>query len=1169
MTEVAQRRTIAQPGLALMPLKLAPPPVRSEAMLRPDLQALLAEVRLRPATLVVAPAGYGKTTVLTQWADELDRTGAAVCWLGLDAEDRAPSLLLAYLISTFQRYLPMVGEQAWRILHSVADLERDWPMVAGALLSDLQSELHTPTFLIIDDFHLVADGPITGALLGYLLRTAPPALHIVVASRRPVGVAPLPRMRAEEQLVEVTRKILSLSKVEAAAMLARSGVTLSDADLKLLLSRTEGWVLSVQLAARTLARQAPEQRGAYLQSLATKQQSLFDYLASEVMADLPPDLIDFLARTALADQVDSALLTEVLGLSGSEQLLDRSVQLGLPITPVDSGEDSVRSYRFHPLWQRLLYERAEQLLSRDELNELHRRFGEAFERRRRLELALNHFAAVGDEAAMARALSKLGWPLVETPQRDNIRAWLERVPIELREADPELLHMWGWSMAVSSPEQALNVISQAAELYRRSGNAQRELRALSDMAALIFWEDRPADFAAVCIRAVYASNRARDAWSRGAALASVVALLYSRGRYAAALRVAAHAARHPRSTFWQWLLAMIVASIQIQQGYPAAALATIATGLEMPRVDRDDRQRQNLLRLQAIALYLQGQLNDAAGVALDAHRRLSDYANESVIGVSAAILALLVLEQSHDEEAATYLGRARSVANRSGSGALLARVQILDAYTLLRSDQAAQAAQAASNLLRQARLASAEAVGERIPRRTMLLAGDGPFTALGTHDLWMQLFLLIALGEGGDQERAVALADDLISAMGQRGDGLFLAVARFYRAHLAARRGDVERAESLVGAAWQICDDHGFGFLPILPQATIEWAAAQSLQLGLTSRAVGEVLRRQLPVQAPAMLLRMLDTTSSVTGRARIAELLGDLGATVAYPALRAMLKDRHTPVRMAAESALERLIYRPAYKLHVRSLGGFGVWRGDVEIRDRDWRSVKARQLLQLLLVERGRMLPRDRIMDMLWPGLEAEAAANNLRVTLSRLMKAIEPNRPEGAPAYYIVQQGDTYGFNVESDHIYDAAEFSNAVDQARAAQQRGQRAEAVMLYRRAIDLYGGTFLPDCLYEDWSVVERERLSLLFIDASLHLGNLLLEDGLPHEAIGLAWRVIEIDQAQEEAYQLLMRAYGGLGERSTALRLYARCVSALEQDLGVEPLPETMALYQQIRGGS
>ncbi len=1171
MTEVAQRRSVVPLGMALLPLKFTPPPARSEALLRPDLQALLAEVRLRPATLVTAPAGYGKTTLLTQWVAELNRTGANVCWLALDAGDSAPALLLAYLINAFQSHMPNVGEQAWRILQSAADLQHDWPLVAGALLSELQNELNTPTFLIIDDFHLISDGPITGMLLGYLLRTAPPTLHIVVASRRPISIAPLPRMRAEDHLVEVERSDLSLTWDETAALLERSGVALGDDDLRLLLARTEGWVLSVQLAARALARQNPAQRPAYLHALDSNQQHLFEYLASEVMADLPPNLIAFLSRAALAEHVDGDLLAEALPMPEAEQLLAHSIQLGLPITVVDSSENSGRSYRFHPLWQRLLRERTDQIFTKAELTALHHRYGMAFERRGRLEAALSHYAAAGDDQLIARALRDQAWPLINTPQRDTIRAWIARLPADLRDRDPDLLHILGQSLAVTSSDQALTTISRAAEIYQAQGNAQRELRALSDMAALIFWEDRPADFAAVCVRAVRAANRSRDAWARGAAMASVAALLYSRGRYAAALRVADHADRHPRGTFWQWLLAMIVSSIQIQQGYPTAALATIAAALEIPQVDRDDRLRQNLLRLQAMALYLQGQILDATGVALDAHRRLSDFSNEGVIGNSAIFLALLLLEQGRHEEAATYLARARAVANRVGGGALLARVHVLDAYASLRADQPSHAAAAAVNLLRQVRAPSAEAVGDRPSpiQRTITTAGESPFAALATHDLWMQILLLICLGEGGEAERADSLADELVFEMSQRGDGLFLALTRFYRASLARRRDDSVTFDADMRASWQICEEYGFGYLPFLPPATIEEAVAQDLQMGIATRVVGEVLRHQMPAKAPGLLLRMLDISPGPSARARIAQLLGEAGAASAYPALRSMLKDRHGPVRLAAEHALERLVYRPAYTLNVRSLGGFGVWRGEVEIRDRDWRSVKARQLLQLLLVERGRMLPRDRIMDMLWPGLEVEAAANNLRVTLSRLTKAIEPNRPEGAPTYYVIQQGDTYGFNVESDHSYDAATFSAKADQARNVFQRGRREEALVLYRQAIELYGGTFLPDCLYEDWSVVERERLGLLFTEVSLRLGAMLIEDDLPHEAIGLAWRVLEYDQAQEEAYQLLMRAYGGLGERSTALRIYARCVAALEQDLGVEPMPQTVAIYQQIKSGT
>lgn len=1160
MTQVAAVRLASQPGAALLPLKMSPPVARGETLLRSDLQALLAEVRLRPATLVVAPAGYGKTTLLIQWADELQRTGAQVLWLGLDAGDQAPSLLLAYLVRAFQRYLPEVGEESWRMIHSAADLEHDWPIVAGALIGELQTALTTATFLIIDDFHLISDGPITTALIGYLLRTAPPTLHLILASRRTLDFSPLPRMRAEGALVEVTQSDLLLTPEEAVELLGRIGVSLPPDELQLLLERTEGWVLSVQLAARALARLAPNRRRAYLETLDKNERSLFDYLASEVLADLPPDLLGFLFQASLNDQFDAPLLAEVLGGLDVEALINRSIQAGLPISLVNAEEEGSQIYRLHPLWSRLLRERAAQALGPTVIAELHRRYGAAFERRGRIEMAMAHYRAAGDDEAIAGVLRRRAWPLIDTPQRDRIRAWLESLPVERRERDAELLHMWGWSVAISNPDQALQTINRAAELYHREGNYQRELRALSDVAALIFWEHRPAAFADVCIRAVQAANRVRDTWARGAALTSTAALLYNRGRYDAALRVATHAARHPRSPFWQWLLAMIVSSIHIERGFPEAALVAIGQALEMPQVERDDRLHQNLLLLKALALYQQGHLHEAASVALDAYRRLSVYAQQSVMGVSAAFLALLLAEQGEVEEAMTYLSRARSIANTSGSTALLARTQVIEAYLLYRSGQQSAATAMALDLARYARAVGTEAASESTFRPT-----PAPQSA---PDLWLQLYLLVVLGEGGELERAATLASDLVDEMQARGDGLFLASVQIYRAALQQRLGRHDLAQAALRAGWERCEQHHFGFLPALPQPVLEQAVAAALEQDLAPRAVGEVLRRQIPRSAPKLLLRLLETHPTPAIRARIASLLGDLGAAQAYPILRAMLKDRHIEVRSAAESALDRLVYRPPYRLHVRSLGAFGVWRGNVEIRDRDWRSVKARQLLQLLLVERGRMLPRDRIMDMLWPGLDAESAANNLRVTLSRLIKAIEPNRPDGAPMYYILQQGDTYGFNIESDHSYDAAEFAEAVERGRAALQRGDRAEAMSRFRQAINLYGGPFLPDCLYEDWSVVERERLELLFTEAALRLGALLLEDGYPHEAIGLAWRVLEYDQSQEEAYQLLMRAYGILGERSTAIRLYARCVAALRQELGVDPLPETVAIYQKIRNG-
>lgn len=1159
MTELAEHAPSVAVSAPLLPLKITPPPVRSDEMLRPDLQALLAEVRLLPATVVVAPAGYGKTTLLAQWADQLIQTGAQVAWLGLETTDQEPALLLAYLIGAIRRVIPSLGDQASRILQSISSLDQNWPLVAGALLSDIQRELQSLTVLILDDVHLVADGPITADLLGYLLRAAPPHLHIVMASRRPLTFAPLPRLRAEGTLLEVGANDLLLRRHEVVELLQRAGVTLPDEDIDLLLERTGGWMLSVQLAVRTLTRHAPSQRRSYLQGLATNQHDLFEYLASEVLSELPEPLVDRLICAALLGQVNPALLDEALNVRDSAQLIEQAIAFGLPIT-VDSGiTNGERVFRFHPLWQRLLANRALNRFNRVFVRELHERFGEVLARHDQIEAALRHLAKAENPTAIARALREHAWPLIDTLQRESLRNWIERLPPEVRDRDPELLHMYGWSLFNTDRERALQLIGEAAEAYRRSGLPAQELRALRDMTVLLFWADTPVRFNLVCRQVIDAAGRANDTWSRGAALIGLMALLYSRGRFRAALRVARWVDRRPLSVLWQWLLAILRASIYIQQGYPTEALSAIRAALELPRIDRNDLLRQSLLLLQAMALYQQGKRDDALSLAQESYTRLNDYAPGSVlVGNAALILTLLLIEHEQFEVAATYLQRVRQIAGHLDDHFLATRARIVEIYALFRSTSSATATVQALTLLRQL-----QAKGENVERS---VAGNN--TVLLSQELWMQSLLLIVLGEGGEPQRALELANELVTQMAQRNDGLFRALVHIYRAYLVAQqRPDDPAIATNLSMACAICDRTGVESLPFLPQTAMNWAITTALRLGLSSRAMIAALRQFDTTTLSVILMPLLEETFPLAVRLRSINLIGELGLVNAYGTLRGLLKERSPQVRAAASEALERLVYRPPYRLVIRALGSFQVLRGDQEIRDRDWRSVKARHLLQLLLIERGRMLPREQIMDMLWPGLDSESASNNLRVTVSRLIKALEPDRPEGAPTYYLLQQGDTYGFNVESDHLYDVARFVQVVEQGRRDLQLKRVNEARKAFQEAVNLYNGPFLPDSLYEDWSVVERERLELLFIEAALGLGHIFFDEGQFHEAIKLGWRVLEYDKAQEEAYQLLIKAYHAIGERSTAIRLYQRCVTALREELGVEPLPETVALFELVRG--
>jgi LuxR family maltose regulon positive regulatory protein len=513
-----------------------------------------------------------------------------------------------------------------------------------------------------------------------------------------------------------------------------------------------------------------------------------------------------------------------------------------------------------------------------------------------------------------------------------------------------------------------------------------------------------------------------------------------------------------------------------------------------------------------------------------------------VVALSAQQIALMLIIQGRLDEAATFISQARAAFHERGELASLASLQAIELYSSLARGQAARTISAVGTSLR--RLNEADTVAP---------------------DLRLRLLLAIVLGEGGEPKPAFTLASDLADRMAERGYRIFLASAELYAAHLASKLGNQAVREQRVRSGWEIAEDERLEHLPLIPAQALSDVAEEAFRRRLTPATVERVLRRQIPDETREMLTRLLGD-SSADVRARAATLVGELGISSAYTSLRALAKDRSAEVRQASENALARLVYRPPYRLHVKTLGGFSITRGDQEVRDRDWRSSKARQLFQVLLTEHGRALPRDQVIELLWPDMDPEPAANNLRVTINRLSKALEPDRPEGVPPTYVIQYSETYTLNMESDIEVDSHLFSAASEEGQQAAQRGQRQVAITSLRRAVELYSGTYLPDCIYESWSEVERERLSMLFNETALLLASLLLEDGQTHEAIGLAWRVLEFDRLNEEAYLLLMRAHATLGERSAALRLYERCAAVLREELDVEPLPETTAFYNQLR---
>jgi DNA-binding SARP family transcriptional activator len=252
------------------------------------------------------------------------------------------------------------------------------------------------------------------------------------------------------------------------------------------------------------------------------------------------------------------------------------------------------------------------------------------------------------------------------------------------------------------------------------------------------------------------------------------------------------------------------------------------------------------------------------------------------------------------------------------------------------------------------------------------------------------------------------------------------------------------------------------------------------------------------------------------------------------------------------------------AAPLFIQTLGPFRAWRRGQEIGRGAWPREKALHLFQLLVCHRGHGVHRDRILEMLWPDSSASTAATGLRVALSAVRNALEPDRESGTDGGFVRRDGDTIRLAMESGIRVDVDDFTRLLKTARAAES-GDRDAMIVAYETALATYRGDFLEENPYAAWAEEERQQRRSEFLTAAERFATLLLRAGDAERAARWAEAMLHHDPLWESAYALLMEAHWQQGNRALAVRAYNRCKKRLRDGLGVPPSARITALLDRI----
>src|SRR6266550_2279472 len=439
----------------ILATKLYLPRLRPNVVSRPRLLERLNEGLHRNLTLIAASAGFGKTTLVSEWVEGIERPRARTAWLSLDEGDNDPARFLAYLVAALQTIAATIGEGVLGMLQS------SQPPPPEAILTALLNEITTLPdhfVLVLDDYHVIDAKPVDIALT-YLVEHLPPQMHLVIATREDPQL-PLARFRARSHLTELRAADLRFTASEAAAFLNQvMGLSLSAADIAALKDHTEGWIAGLQLAA--LSMQGHQDVPGFIRAFAGDHRYIVDYLVEEVLQRQPEPVRSFLLQTAILDRLNGPLCDAVTGQEEGNARLEALERGNFFVVPLD---DTRHWYRYHHLFGEVLS--AHLLVEQpDQVATLHRRASEWYEQNGSVADAIRH-AMEAFDFKRAADLVELAVPaMLRSRQEATLLGWLKALPDELVHVRPVLSAGYAGALLVSGELEGVEARLRGAERW--------------------------------------------------------------------------------------------------------------------------------------------------------------------------------------------------------------------------------------------------------------------------------------------------------------------------------------------------------------------------------------------------------------------------------------------------------------------------------------------------------------------------------------------------------------------------------------------------------------------------------------------------------------------------------------------------------------------------------
>jgi LuxR family maltose regulon positive regulatory protein len=449
----------------LLSTKLHIPHNRPGMVHRPRLKTQFDAILTNRLLLISAPAGFGKTSLLSEWLSDYR---GSVAWISLDKGDNAPARFLRYLLSSIQMIALGAGETSGALLNSSQPGELEIEPLITLLLNELAA-ITNHVIIVLDDYHVIENKDIHGAV-SFLIDNAPSQMHVIVSTRSDPPL-PMARWQVRGQMVEIRGDDLRFSPDETRMyLIQRMGQVLSSNDIDTLGEKTEGWAAGLQMAV--LSMQGRKDLSNFIRNFSGSNRYIMDYLLEEVLHRQTEEVQRFLLQTSILERLNGQLCDNVTGQTGSQQRLEILENANMFLLPLD---DKRQWYRYHHLFTELLHARL--LESQPGLvNTLHARAAQWYESNDMITEAINHSLAARDNERTANLIEQVTMSLIGSGELNTLLNWSEQIPREIIFARPRLCASLGWTFIFAGKMHDAEPLLDQAESQINQNELSDEMR---------------------------------------------------------------------------------------------------------------------------------------------------------------------------------------------------------------------------------------------------------------------------------------------------------------------------------------------------------------------------------------------------------------------------------------------------------------------------------------------------------------------------------------------------------------------------------------------------------------------------------------------------------------------------------------------------------------------